>query len=97
MRPMRHVDLVRYCAAETGKKTAGISDENEHALQRWQAAGGLAGIATSRSAGYIQKYQFANLGGSRRLERSGDRARRPPLAASAAKPERKAIVENFRR
>ena len=40
---------------------------------------------------------FANLGGSRRLERSGDRARRPPLAASAAKPERKAIVENFRR
>ena len=28
------------------------------------------------------KIQFANLGGSRRLERSGDRARRPPLALS---------------
>ena len=50
------IDLDGTLLRKSGKKTAGISDENEHALQRWQVAGGLAGIATSRSAGYIQKY-----------------------------------------
>ena len=52
------IDLDGTLLRKPGKKTAGISDENEQALQRWQAAGGLAGIATSRSAGYIQKYSL---------------------------------------
>ena len=52
------LDLDGTLLRKQGQKTAGISDENELALQRWQDAGGLAGIATSRSAGYIQNYSL---------------------------------------
>ena len=52
------LDLDGTLLRKQGQKTAGISEENELALQRWQDAGGLAGIATSRSAGYIQNYSL---------------------------------------
>ena len=42
------LDLDGTLLRKQGQKTAGISEENELALQRWQDAGGLAGIATSR-------------------------------------------------
>lgn len=38
------------------QKTAGISDENEQALTGFEQAGGLSGIATSRSPGYIRRF-----------------------------------------
>ena len=38
------------------QKTAGISDENEQALIRFEKAGGLTGIATSRSPSYIRHF-----------------------------------------
>ena len=85
------IDLDGTLLRKPGKKTAGIS---------FTALAGGRRISGNRNFTLCRLYskiQYANLGGSRRLERSGDRARRPPLAASAAKPERKAIVENFRR
>ena len=71
------IDLDGTLLRKSGKKTAGISDENERRI---------SGNRNFTLCRLYSKIQFANLGGSRRLERSGDRAGRPPLAASSAKP-----------
>ena len=72
------------------QKTAGISDENEQALIRFEKAGGLTGIATSRSPGYIRHF-------SRRtwLERCGNSDGRHTAAASAAQTGHQTAVENL--